>query len=105
MIDFKKLNDPAWRAERAAERAAEEAAADAREKENRAHLDRCFDHYEALSERERSFVTSCRLRLNQYLTLSEKQEIWLKDISERLDAPAPDEDRAAPARRGIFKRH
>lgn len=95
-LDFKKLSDPAYIAEQKAAREAEEAAREAVQSEQAAQLDRCLENIETLSERERSFVRSCRTRMGMCLDLSEKQAKWLADIAKRFEA-APAEQ-AKPGR-------
>lgn len=83
-LDFKKLSDPAYIAEQQAARAAEEAAREVVQNAQAAQLDRCMENIETLSERERSFVRSCRTRMGMCLDLSEKQAKWLADIARRF---------------------
>jgi hypothetical protein len=84
MVDFTKLNDPAWREKMRLEREAEQAKAAAHEKVLRRALNVCLEACETLPSNERSLVRNCQQRLNTYLPLSEKQEKWLLDIAARV---------------------
>lgn len=83
-LDFKKLMDPEWSAKVRRELEAEQAKAQERDKMLRDYVDTALDHYEQLTERERDFVRSCRTRLNTYVSLSEPQEKWMRDIAARF---------------------
>lgn len=108
-LDFKKLSDPTYIAEQKAARAAEEAAREAVQNAQAAQLERCTENIETLSERERSFVRSCRTRMGMYLDISEKQAKWLADIAKRFEAAPveqakPDrDDSAKPGRDEVVK--
>lgn len=105
-LDFKKLSDPAYIAEQKAAREAEEAAREAVQNAQAAQLERCTENIETLSERERSFVRSCRTRMGMCLDLSEKQAKWLADIAKRFEeAPAEQvkPGRDNPARVEVIK--
>lgn len=84
-LDFKKLRDPAYIAEQKTAREAEAAAREALQRAQMAQLDRCMEHIETLSERERSFIRSCRTRTGMHLDLSERQAKWLADIAKRFE--------------------
>lgn len=84
MVDFSKLRDPVWQEKVRKEREAEEAAREAHDKMLRDAVDVCLTAHESLAEGERSLVRNCRTRLNTYLSLSEKQEKWLLDITKRV---------------------
>lgn len=84
MLDFKALRDPEVQARLRAEREEDERKREEKDKELQGMLDRCLDAYEGLSERERSFIRSCRTRMGTYLPLSEAQEKWLRGIAARL---------------------
>ena len=100
-LDFKKLSDPGYIAEQKAAREAEEAAREAVQNAQAAQLERCTENIETLSERERSFVRSCRTRMGMCLDLSEKQAKWLADIAKRVEgAPA---EQAKPGRDEVVK--
>ena len=100
-LDFKKLSDPAYIAEQQAAREVEEAAREAVQNAQAAQLERCTENIETLSERERSFVRSCRTRMGMRLDLSEKQAKWLADIAKRFEAtPA---EQAKPGRDEVVK--
>ena len=83
-IDFNKLLDPEFSAEVRRELDAEAAALVAKEVELRKVLEACWLGLEELNEQERSFVRSCRARLNSHLLLSGPQEKWLLDLSGRF---------------------
>lgn len=83
-IDFEKLRDPEYQAQMRKQREEEERQREAKDKEIRGLVDKCMDAYDSLSEREQSFIRSCRTRINTYLLLSEAQEKWLRDIAGRL---------------------
>lgn len=100
-FDFKKLSDPAYLAEQRAAREVEEAAREAVQNAQAAQLERCAENIETLSERERSFVRSCRTRMGMFLDLSEKQAKWLADIAKRFEgAPA---EQVKPGRYEVVK--
>lgn len=84
-LDFKKLSDPAYIAEQKTASEAEAAAREALQRAQMEQLDRCTENIETLSERERSFVRSCRTRMGMCLDLSEKQAKWLADIAKRFE--------------------
>lgn len=84
-LDFKKLRDPAYIAEQKTAREAEAAAREALQRAQMAQLDRCMEYIETLSERERSFIRSCRTRTGMHLDLSERQAKWLADIAKRFE--------------------
>lgn len=84
MVDFKKLNDPVWRAEVRAKEDARQALEEARDAKLRTMINTCRDHFEELSSSERSLVLSCHTRLATFDVISEKQEIWLTDIAKRF---------------------
>jgi hypothetical protein len=85
-IDFKKLLDPAYQEQRRVEREAEQQRAEEHDKKLRGWLRLADEHYEELSQKERSFISSCRFRLNTGSLLTEPQEKWLKDIARRFGA-------------------
>ncbi|KVP39785.1 hypothetical protein [Burkholderia ubonensis] len=84
MIDFKKLNNPEWRAQVHKEHEEKAARAEAHEKMLRRELDICLEAYESLAANERSLVRSCQSSLSRCLVPSEKQEKWLLDIARRV---------------------
>lgn len=83
MVDFTKLNDPVWREARRLEREAEEAKREAHDKKLRAAVELGLQRDEHLTEKERSLVRNCRMRLNTFGTVTEPQEKWLLDIAAR----------------------
>jgi hypothetical protein len=83
MVDFAKLRDPEWQAKVRQEREAEEAQREAHDKKLRAAVELCMMKSEDLAENERSLVRNCRMRLNTYQAVSEKQEKWLLDVALR----------------------
>ncbi|TXI25560.1 MAG: hypothetical protein E6Q67_00800 [Roseateles sp.] len=89
-IDFSKLRDPAFQAAAKREREDEQRRLKETEHELNAMLEKCLDAYDQLPVNERSFISSCRTRLSTYLPLSQAQEAWLRDISQRID-PVADE--------------
>lgn len=86
MLDFKKLNDPVERARVRAQIDAEQAEIERIEAAHKARVDTLMDRYEELTEKERSFVTSCRTRLLTYRGLTDPQAKWLTDIAKRFGA-------------------
>lgn len=83
-INFEQLRDPEYQAQMRKQREEEDRVREAKDKEIREMVDKCLDVYDSLSERERSFILSCRTRINTFLLLSEPQEKWLRDIAGRL---------------------
>jgi hypothetical protein len=84
MVDFAKLRDPEWQAKHRAEREAEQAKLEAHEKKLRAAVELGLQVDESLTEAERSLVRNCRMRLNTFQHVTEKQEKWLLDIAARM---------------------
>lgn len=86
MVDFSKLNDPAFRAEVA--RASEEQARRFQEKldDLKGAVEYCLGSHGELSEKEDSFLRSIRRRLVMVELLSADQEAWLASIRNRLVA-------------------
>ncbi|WP_087864763.1 hypothetical protein [Comamonas thiooxydans] len=84
-IDFDKLNDPIWQAEQKRLREAEQQKLEAEDKVLKELVNKCIDHTEELTERERNFVRSCQTRLNSWLALSDAQKSWLNDIGARFN--------------------
>jgi hypothetical protein len=84
MVDFSKLNDPAWREARRLEREAAEAKQEAHDKKLRAAVELGLMLDESLNEKERSLVRNCRMRLNTFQAVTEAQEKWLLDIAARM---------------------
>ena len=84
MIDFKALRDREVQARLRAERDEEDRRREEKDNDISAILNKCLAHYETLSERERSLVSSCRSRVSTYLQLSDAQEKWLRDIASRV---------------------
>lgn len=83
-IDFSLLNDPAWQAKVHREQEARQEEQAARDKRLREAVNVCLSSEEELSEKERSLVRSCNLRINSFLIVTEPQEKWLCDIAERI---------------------
>lgn len=83
MVDFAALRDPEVRARLAAEREAEDAAQEAANLQISQALDRAWRCLEDLPQKERSFLRSVRVRVLQYLPLSDPQKKWLFDIASR----------------------
>lgn len=84
MVDFSKMLDPEWQAQRRREREEDEARRDAHDKKLRAAVELCLMVVEDLAENERSLIRNCRMRLNTYQVVSDKQEKWLLDIATRV---------------------
>ena len=90
-LDFKKLNDPAFREEMRREREAEEAAAAAQflaDKWLTLHLEQVRDQ---LDGRERDLMASVRTRLQMQVGPTPPQRKWMLDIARRkqVDASPP----------------
>lgn len=88
MVDFAKMLDPEWQAQRRLEREKEEVLREAHDKKLRAAVELCLIVCEGLPANERSLVRNCRMRLNTYVTVSAAQEKWLLDIAARVLAEA-----------------
>jgi hypothetical protein len=84
MVDFSKLRDPEWQAQARREREEAEALREAHDKKLKAAVELCLIASESLAENERSLVRNCRMRLNTYQAVSDKQEKWLLDIAAKL---------------------
>jgi len=100
-IDFEKLRDPVWQAKYRAEREAEEARIEAHDNALRAALNTCLDHREELPANERSLISSVQYRMNSFQSVTEPQEKWLFDITNRLKGVAQ-EPKHVPL--GLFSR-
>lgn len=88
MVDFAKLNDPVWRAERKAEREAQEKIQEEKDRQLRSMLDLCDAQFEGLSPQERSLVRSIEnARVCFSRPPSEAQMKWLGDIVRKIEAP------------------
>lgn len=83
MVDFSKLLDPEWQASARKEREEAQSLHEAHERKLRAAVELCLIVSESLHESERSLVRNCRMRLNSFQAVSEKQEKWLLDIAAR----------------------
>ena len=88
-IDFKKLSDPAYRAEAKARREAEEAQREAEDKRIREAVDLCMRNADSLPDADRRFVYSVHCQLNSFSILSDKQLKWLHDVADRIQAVNP----------------
>lgn len=94
MVDFRKLLDPAWRAESEARRAKEDAERVERDRRIREAIELCEANGPSLSEKEVQFVRSLDRSIRvSFHEPSEKQLQWLFDIAARfegqLHAPRP----------------
>lgn len=86
MIDFKKLNDPEFRAQAERRREAAEQAQHKLELKHRAAVRLLTLHeqiYAALSVDESNFVRNAERRLNAYSGLTSKQHDWLLGLADR----------------------
>lgn len=82
MVDFAKLMDPEWQAQRRVEREEEERVAQEQEGRVRAAIQLLYHGdgvYDKLTEKEQGLVRSCRAA---YVT-TPAQEKWLLDIAAR----------------------
>lgn len=84
MIDFSKLNDPAEQEKARIERERESELQAQKEMELKTAVEKCLRSIDSLSERERSFIRSCRHRLTLFGVLTTPQEAWLKDIANKV---------------------
>jgi predicted component of type VI protein secretion system len=84
MLDFKKLEDPAFQEQLRIEREAQEAESAARTAKQKEAVSICLGHIEELADTERGLVRNCQQRLSTYGVISDKQETWLFDIAKRF---------------------
>jgi hypothetical protein len=94
-LDFKKLLDPAHKAEvRARIKAAEDLQQQQDDKVTAAiDIFSGLDSFSRLAPNEQSFIRSCERSVRQMMPLSEPQEKWLFDLASRhAPPPAMNED-------------
>ena len=80
MIDFKKLNDPQWKAQYQAMDLARKQEMERQAEADHKLLDGLESVLEQLSSKERSLVRSVRARD----FMSDAQRAWLQDIAKRF---------------------
>ena len=84
MVDFKKLNDPAYRAEAKARQQATEERQETLKKAIDSALELCETKNWALSPREQEFIRSAKRAHNSFRPLTPPQVKWLGDIEEKV---------------------